>query len=161
GELLEVTGRGYNLEGKFLHRQQAISPQKHKVLNRLLEIAVCCNNASMEPKESAKGFWKKRKSEWKVDGDPTEIALLVAGAKGGVTTQQLHQQWERVKEYPFDSNRKRMSVIVQNRNGKRMLMMKGAPEVVIPRCSKRMDQDRLHLLSARDRNELLRVNDQL
>ncbi len=161
GGLIEVTGSGHQVEGKFLKQRQAISPQKNQGLSKLLEISVLCNNASMEQQATSQGLLKKKKREWKVDGDPTEVALLVAGAKGGLTPDRLHQEWKRIKEFPFDSTRKRMSVILQHHSGKRIVMMKGAPEVVIPRCSQVLKQDQPCPLSESKRREILQVNDQL
>ena len=161
GQLLEVTGRGDELKGKFVHQHQTISPQRSSGLRKLLEIAVLCNNASMEQAQTAKGFLKRKTNVWKMDGDPTEVALLVAGAKGGFTKTQLQQRWKRMKEYPFDSERKRMSVVVQEENGKRYLMVKGAPEVILPRCTYITKQGRLARMTAAERQELLQVNAQL
>lgn len=160
GHLLEVTGSGYECNGKFIQQQQMISPQNHTGLNRLLEIAVLCNNASMEPRKEVKGLRKRKIAEWKMDGDPTEVALLVAGAKGGLIQSQLNKKWKRLKEYPFDSERKRMSVIVES-NGKRYLMAKGAPEVILPRCSYVIKQGQVVRLKEADRQDLLQVNHQL
>ncbi len=74
------------------------------------------------------------KSIWQITGDPTEGALVVLGAKAGVTPVSLQSLYHRVNEFPFDSERKRMSVVVEHQGG-RLLCTKGAPDVLIQHCS--------------------------
>lgn len=160
-QLLKVTGSGHELRGKFVSRQQTISPENNHELKRLLEIAVLCNNASMERTQATRGLRKRKAQLLKMDGDPTEVALLIAGAKGGITKHQMQQRWKRIKEFPFDSERKRMSVVVQAENGKRYIMVKGAPEVILPRCTLISRQGRLARLSTLEREKVLQVNEEL
>jgi Ca2+-transporting ATPase len=72
-----------------------------------------------------------------VQGDPTEGALLVAARKGGLDDRTLAARWRRVAELPFSSERKLMSTVHEDaeRDSQRMLFTKGAPEVLLPRCS--------------------------
>ena len=67
-------------------------------------------------------------------GDPTEGALLVVSAKAGKTLNAL-QGWTRIKEFPFDSERKMMSVVVNQHKGNQMIAVKGAPDVLLSRCT--------------------------
>jgi P-type Ca2+ transporter type 2C len=84
-----------------------------------------CNNARLR---SDGGFM----------GDPTEVALLDAAARAGLDLDA----WERVEELPFSSERKRMSVVVR-RHDAAMVLAKGAPEVLLPRCSRLLRDGRI------------------
>ena len=69
------------------------------------------------------------------EGDPTETALVEAAAREGVDQRQLESRHPRAGEAPFDSERKRMSVLYPGPGGGWVLYVKGAPDVVLPRCS--------------------------
>ncbi len=121
GKTWSVSGTGYDVNGKFFAGEREIKPSDHKTLQQLLTFGVLCNNASL-----------KRKDETiVVDGDPTEGALLVAGIKAGLTNEFLAKQFEIVDEFPFDSSRKMMSVIVKDRAGNQFVVTKGAPDVLL------------------------------
>ncbi len=70
---IEVTGSGYIPEGEFIRDGAAIQPSKDAHLSELLKIGMMCNNSFIE-----------RDGGWRIIGDPTEGALLVAGKKGGM-----------------------------------------------------------------------------
>ncbi|MCM3110207.1 calcium-translocating P-type ATPase, SERCA-type [Lederbergia lenta] len=90
-------------------------------MKQLLTFGVLCNNSNI----------KVREEEVVVDGDPTEAALLMAAYQAGIQQNILRQQFLIEKEYPFDSSRKMMSVIVKDNHGKRFVVTKGAPDVLI------------------------------
>ncbi|GIP32943.1 calcium-translocating P-type ATPase, SERCA-type [Paenibacillus sp. J2TS4] len=136
GRLLEVSGEGYEPKGDISHEGKKLDPGREPMLQRFLKIAAYCNNAKlteMRPQE-AKG--KKAKEEaaptWSISGDPTEGALIVLSAKAGILPQA--EEAARVREFPFDSERKRMSVII-NDSGSRCVYAKGAPDMLIDQCS--------------------------
>ena len=131
-----VRGDGNRLrtEGWVSAGKREVSPRRSEALRRLLEIGVLCNNAALVREEGG-GMLRRKKAGWRIDGDPTEGALLVVGAKGGIHREEIERQWKRVKEYPFDSERKRMSVLVEGPGGERMLLSKGAPDVLLERCT--------------------------
>jgi Ca2+-transporting ATPase len=93
----------------------------------LLRAAALCNDAS-------------RDSEGKWQGDPTEIALTQAALQAGLDKTDLGQQFERVQELPFDSQRKRMSTLHRIADGF-IAYTKGAPETVIPLCDTQWRED--------------------
>ena len=66
-----------------------------------------------------------------IDGDPTEGALLIAALKAGLPRKSILEQFTIEKEYPFDSTRKMMSVIVKDPSGKKYVITKGAPDVLV------------------------------
>ncbi|GEN36450.1 MULTISPECIES: cation-translocating P-type ATPase [Aneurinibacillus] len=134
--IVEVSGTGYEPEGEFFDGNKTVRAQAHGTLYKLLQFGVLCNNAHLEQQRGEKkGLFKKLEEQWVVNGDPTEGALLVAGGKAGITRAKLEETWTRVKEFPFDSTRKMMSVIVSDRYGKRMLVAKGAPDMLLARCT--------------------------
>ncbi|MFM8414535.1 MAG: cation-translocating P-type ATPase [Planctomycetota bacterium] len=123
-----VTGAGYAPQGEFHWAGSAASEPARVAdepdLERLLEIAARCNNAEVRPGADGAG--------WQVVGDPTEGALVVAALKGGVSRDEPAEPV--VFEIPFDSDRKRMSVVVRLADGRRVLETKGATEAVLPCC---------------------------
>jgi P-type Ca2+ transporter type 2C len=127
-----VTGAGYAPQGEFWRGsaaggQPAAGPTRvadEPDLERLLEVAARCNNAEVRPGGDG--------AAWQVVGDPTEGALVVAALKGGISRNEPAEPV--VFEIPFDSDRKRMSVVVKLADGRRMLETKGATEAVLPCC---------------------------
>ncbi|QNK54636.1 calcium-translocating P-type ATPase, SERCA-type [Paenibacillus sp. PAMC21692] len=136
---LEVSGEGYDPTGAIYENGKAIDPKHDLHLKRLLQVGALCNNAQVERVEEPSG--KRRRgaaaepvSEWRLKGDPTEGALAVLAAKLGSSAKSLETLYQRVKEFPFDSERKRMSVIVSHQGG-RLICTKGAPDVLMEHCS--------------------------
>ncbi len=124
-----VTGVGYEPRGEFRSAdadQGAVEPTAASPVDRrkLLQIAARCSTATVRPSADGGG--------WQVIGDPTEGALVVAAMKDGLSTTDPAEAV--VFEIPFDSTRKRMSVVIRGAGGRRMLATKGAPEAVLQRC---------------------------
>jgi Ca2+-transporting ATPase len=137
GEVLEVTGDGYNPTGQILHGRTPVDIRQNQPLRRLLQIGVLCNNASLHeevPEQKKKQGKAEAAPVYSIKGDPTEGALVVLGAKAGVTRQSLEGMYERKSEAPFDSERKRMSVVLRHQGGS-LLFAKGAPDVILEKCS--------------------------
>lgn len=136
---IDVTGNGYNPEGQLLEKNRVVG-KDNKIVNKLMEIGVLCNTTKLMKKNiEIKGLFRKSKDDWAIDGDPTEGALLVVGAKTGYWREQLLQEYQIIKEFPFDSSRKMMSVVVKGNSGV-FTYTKGAPDVVLERCSKILDR---------------------
>lgn len=119
-----VEGTGYVPEGGFLLEKGEFDYRKDKELLRLNQIGVLCNDANLE----------RKGKDWVIDGDPTEGALVVLAAKGGLEQDQLRKKFTRVGEVAFDMIRKRMSTL-HSLDGKYLVAVKGAPESVLPVCS--------------------------
>lgn len=118
GAVFDLTSEGYNLEGPW---GQAPSP-----LSWLLTVGAICNGATLQ----------QENNKLKIIGDPTDGALLMAAAKGGLTKSRLLERFEIVKEYPFESRTKMMSVVARDLwTGAVYAFVKGAPEVILSRCS--------------------------
>lgn len=121
-----VTGIGYSLEGKiYLQNPSPLSEENHpEKISEFLKVTLLCNDASME----------KRENRWIPNGDPTEIALVVVGIKGGLQENELRKQWPRLDVIPFESERRIMATLHLAPTNKKMIFLKGAPEEVIKIC---------------------------
>lgn len=121
GQLYTVEGLGYDIKGGvFLISQE----NKEKNFEQFMESVVLCNDSSL----------KEVEGQIKTFGNPTEIALTVLGAKTGYKKDDLLEKVRVVRTLPFSSSRKMMSVIIENDRGY-FLYTKGAPDVLIERCS--------------------------
>jgi len=146
---LKVTGVGYEPQGEFLFEDEKLDPTKEKELYTLLKAATLCNDAKLE----------KEEGKWIVKGDPTEGALVVAAAKAGLWKEEIEKEEPRINEIPFSSERKRMSTIHDLSRGDKIVYMKGAPEIVLERCTKIYTNGKTHKLTDEKRKQLLSVNE--
>lgn len=146
-QFVHVTGDGYDTEGDFFLGSKPLG-RAHPNLESLLLYGLLCNNAQLMVK----------KGRYFVDGDPTEGALLVGARKMGLD-YATHDKYRVLKEIPFDSDRKRMSVIVEDENKMQYMITKGAPEVLLPRCSYTLDKNGRHLLSQQTQNNMEQAAD--
>ncbi len=124
---VEVSGSGYIPEGQFTVRGNTLSPDSplHAVVLRTLKAAALVNDATLS----------NGRGRWKVQGDPTEGALIVAARKLGLTDADL-SRYRRIGEIPFTSERKRHTTIHLDPDDSRALLVfvKGAPEILLPKC---------------------------
>lgn len=121
GKTWTVTGTGYDPKGEFLYNDHVIEPENEPSLQQLLLFGLLCNHARLIVDNN----------EFKIDGDPTEGALLVSAMKLGLNRDAVLQEYKIVKEFPFDSSRKMMSVLIENKRGQQFVITKGAPDVLI------------------------------
>ncbi len=147
GRSVEVTGSGYSSHGDFYINGKKIRKwNDYGAIRTALWLGVLNNDAQIEPVEGSKHMYR-------VVGDPTEAALLVAAAKAGeskLPAGHEHKAYPRLDEIPFDSVRKRMVTfhLVENpqaddfshyyddtMRGRNLIAVKGAPEVVLPLCA--------------------------
>ena len=131
---VQVTGTGYQIKGDFLAGGKKIKPGPQ--LNLLLQAAACCNDSRVQ--------------SGRIIGDPTEASLVVAAAKAGFNKYNLDAQFERVGEVPFDSTRKRMSTVHKVPGGY-YVFSKGAPDILLEKCSKIMKGGKVVRLSEKER----------
>lgn len=101
---------------------------KKKEIEFLLELGTMCNDSHI-------GNEKLDNGELKIDGDPTETAIVSAALKLNVNKNELYKNMPRVNELPFDSERKLMTT-VHSVNGKYRVITKGAPDILLGRCNK-------------------------
>ncbi len=133
----DVTGTGYRITGGILSDGSCINPKSNAVLTEALNCFVICNNATIStnaPINLRKRGSIESSGEWAISGDPTEIALLVAAAKGGIVASSLWSDYTKETEIPFDSSTKCMTVIVSGKTGERTAYTKGASDIILPRC---------------------------
>ena len=137
------TGTGYRISGCVTRGEDGahVSPKSEKALSQALKCAVLCCDAAISAGEKVSTRNRgsiSGKGEWNITGDPTEAALLIAAAKAGITADSLAHQCRRLAEFPFDSETRFMAVHTTDRNG-RVMWLKGAEEVILPRCTMYMD----------------------
>jgi Ca2+-transporting ATPase len=120
-----VTGTGYDPDGDILDvGGKTVDATLSEGLSSLLATISLANTASLELKDGS----------WRVVGDPTEGALLTLAAKGGLPKESIAPSHQVVRELPFDSDRKRMTVIALDELGREIAHTKGSADVLLPRC---------------------------
>ncbi|MBU7592059.1 calcium-translocating P-type ATPase, SERCA-type [Metabacillus halosaccharovorans] len=119
-QVWNITGTGYHPHGEFLRDGDPVDATKTKTLQQILTFGSLCNTATL----------KENDGQYQLDGDPTEGALLVAAMKAGLRKETLLKNFEVIEEFPFDSSRKMMSVIVRDKSGNQFVVTKGAPDVL-------------------------------
>ena len=147
--IFKVSGIGYEPEGEFLLEDQKIEPEEG--LRTLLMAAALCSDAKLE-KDTAS-------ERWVVKGDPTEGALIVAAAKAGLWKEELEAQQPRIGELPFSSETKRMTTMHIVSGKKKMAYMKGAPEIVLDKCTKILTNGKAAGLTDSERANILNMNE--
>ena len=122
-------------------------------LERALSVADRANNAAIQ----------ERNGRWTVQGDPTEGALLVAARKAGLNPAALDERLPRVGEVPFSSERKLMSTLHRDteQRDRGIVFTKGAPDVLLGRCSRELVGDERRPLTEERRKEILDTNEAL
>jgi Ca2+-transporting ATPase len=161
-ELIEVTGGGYEPKGEFIHNGKLLSFTQKPYVKQMLEYGVLCNNAFLsEEVEEEGGFFKRKQTYWDVTGDPTEGSIVVLGAKAGIWKEQVDQLYQRLEEFPFDSTRKMMSVLVQSQYGEKKIIAKGAPDVLLEQCTHFLWKGKVTLLTEDTKQKILQANDEL
>ncbi len=128
GQTCEVTGAGYEPEGVFTLEGSAVEPQGS--LAELLRGGVLCSDARLVRDDEADG-------RWRIKGDPTEGALVVAAAKAGLDKATLDREFPRAGEIPFSSETKRMTTLHETPEGL-VAYSKGAPEFILDSCERQV-----------------------
>jgi P-type Ca2+ transporter type 2C len=140
----EVTGTGYRPEGEFRLEGTAVPPPV--ALTELLTAAALVNDAELL-RDEAEG-------DWRVKGDPTEGALIVAAAKAGVGVGNLAARFPRIDEIPFTSETKRMTTL--HADGRdTVAFTKGAPELILASCDLVRTEEGEVALHAAAREEII------
>ena len=148
GQTFEITGEGYGPEGEVRVAGKAADERQTKLLRELANILLGCNNAHLALENG----------QWKVIGDPTEGAMLAAGHKAGITEEQIEHEMPKRHEIPFDSDRKRQSVIRLMPEGRHRAFINGAPDLLLQRCTQIVATDCVRPLTDADRAEIAAQN---
>jgi Ca2+-transporting ATPase len=151
---VEVGGSGYIPEGDFTVAGKKLadtSPQRGSVM-RTLRAASLANDAALVNSDG----------RWKVQGDPTEGALIVAARKLGLAESEL-ARFPRIAEIPFTSERKRHTTVHVDRQnpGELRVFVKGAPEILLAKCGRLWEDGKVVPLGADRRADISRRNDAL
>ncbi|AFY41013.1 cation-translocating P-type ATPase [Nostoc sp. PCC 7107] len=167
-----VTGEGYAPVGDFQLDSQKIPVEDYPEIPALLVACAVCNDSVLQ----------KEQGEWAILGDPTEGALITLAGKAGIEKDQWNSKLPRVSEFPFTSERKRMSVITQVEevatgepsltgvdpaisgfiNSEPYLMFtKGSPELILARCTEIRLGTNSAPLTEEQRSNILAANDQM
>lgn len=162
GKGWEISGTGYEPRGEFYGQGKKISLETEKTLQQLLTFGALCNNARVIKNEVKEGLLGKTRLEYTIDGDPTEGALVVSAEKAGITRELLLSEYRIIEEYPFDSARKMMSVVVERKkDGKRFVVTKGAPDVLLKRSEQILWEERKQPLTPQREAAVVGAIDQL
>lgn len=153
-----VAGQGYIPTGEFYLGDQQVAVEQYPDLQTLMLGCVLCNDAMLQ----------HEKDQWTILGDPTEGALIVLAGKGGVDKEPVLRQMPRVREFPFSSERKRMSVICRagdkgqaNSQSPYLMFTKGSPELILERCTHIQLGDKKEPLRDEQRTQILEQNNQM
>jgi Ca2+-transporting ATPase len=148
GKRLRITGEGYQPHGEFAVGGTPLDPRSDADAAMLLQGAMLCNDARLE----------EETDNWRMVGDPTEGALVVAATKAGLRRAELEQAMPRVQEIPFDSDRKRMTTIHRRSGSEFIAFVKGAPDVLLDHCTHVQRAGQAVALSDDIRKEVLENN---
>jgi Ca2+-transporting ATPase len=144
GELLEVSGAGYEPEGEYL-RDGAVAGPSSAALETLRAAVLASDAQLVQPDGDG---------SWQVRGEPTEAALVVAAAKAGLHRTDLEARFPRLGEIPFTSESKRMTTL-HRVDGRAVAYAKGAPEVIIAACRRTLTESDEKPIDAAAREALL------
>ncbi|MEM4245719.1 MAG: cation-translocating P-type ATPase [Candidatus Bathyarchaeia archaeon] len=147
GKTFQVSGVGYDPEGAILSQGE---PDDDPRLSLLSDIGALCNDARIE----------RENGSWRIIGDPTEGALTVLAAKAGRPQEDLKKKYRRIGEIPFSSERKMMTTVHKTPEGA-VAYVKGAPEIVLERCTAVQMEDGASPLTEAWRRSILSANEEM
>lgn len=120
----EVTGSGYEPSGEILATWLTMKPSQKERVHQVLRIGLLCNESKIVEENGT----------YRVQGDPTEGALIVAAMKGGLDPEQEALRYPQQAMIPFESDRGFMATLHEH-DGKKLIFVKGAPERVLTMCT--------------------------
>ncbi len=132
GETFKVTGSGYDPAGDILLDEEPVAASDHPALIETLRAGVLCNDSRIFEEED----------QWKIQGDPTEGALLASGSKGGLWVEDVEHEHPRVDTIPFESELQYMATLHEDgREGGKLVFAKGSLERILERCDSLLDKE--------------------
>jgi len=120
----EVTGSGYEPKGEILHDWESCDEVTLEKPCGVLQIGMLCNESNIV----------EENGQFRVDGDPTEGALIVSAMKAGLVPEEEKKRYPQVSILPFESDRGFMATL-HDSNSKKFIFVKGAPEKIVEMCS--------------------------
>ncbi|MHB9110440.1 MAG: cation-translocating P-type ATPase [Armatimonadota bacterium] len=155
GVMYEVTGEGFVPEGEIRENGQPVPADRlrqNAALRALLVAGCVANDARLEYEQE----------RWRIHGDPTEAALLVAARKAGIEPEVEREELSRLDEVPFSSRAKYMATLNRaGEDGEPTLFVKGAPEQILAFSSRILRDGREMPLTEEERQRLLEINTEL
>ncbi|MHB1082825.1 MAG: cation-translocating P-type ATPase [Prosthecobacter sp.] len=151
GQSFEITGEGYGPDGKVLMDGKAPEAAHAASLLELGNVLVGGNNSHLQ----------QVAGQWKVIGDPTEGALLSAGGKAGGDKERADKEQPRHHEIPFDSDRKRHTVVRLMPDKLLRAFVNGAPDKLLALCTHVLGSDGVRPITDADRNAISAENSTL
>lgn len=168
---IAVSGEGYEPKGDFSIGGQKVDPKNIQNLELLLKIASLCNDAALV----------NEKDNYKIVGDPTEGALVVAARKYDPDEKFFEQDEIKVTENPFESERMRMSVVYRQKRPARNASLasaslrsdagggeenifsyvKGSPDVLLGLSPKKLTEEGIVPFSDAEKNKIKKIYDQM
>ncbi len=124
------SGSGYDTEGQVERDDKSVELDDEPALRAALMGGILANEAPAVPSPEEKN-----------EGDPTELALLVAAEKAGISVDQIRRKYKEVDSIPFESERQFMASLRRDDQGQCRLYLKGSPEAIIERCDHQMGPD--------------------
>lgn len=125
----EVTGVGYAPHGGFTLDGREAAVDAHPVLRDTARVALLCNDATLEPEGET----------WRLNGDPTEGALVTLALKAGLDPKYEAEAWPRTDVIPFESEHRFMATLHHDHTGRGWIALKGAPERVLALCTRQRE----------------------
>ncbi len=141
GKEIDVTG-GYSEEGGFEHEGEEVDPEE---LKKILEAGALCNDSEI--------------TDGDIIGDPTEAALIQSALKAGFKKEELESKFRRIDEIPFSSERKMMTTIHDGPGDNDKAFVKGAPEVILEKCTSYYENGEIKELTEEKKEEFLDRNE--
>jgi Ca2+-transporting ATPase len=150
GLAFEVSGDGYQPDGDVRQEGGEAVGERPPALEWLLRIGVLSNNAEL----------KQEKGQWRVEGNPSEGALLAVAVKAGMDIGALRNENGRLAEIPFSSDTKYNATLHTDPSGdKRIACVKGAPERILEFCSHVLKDGKSEEMNDELRRELVGLSD--
>jgi Ca2+-transporting ATPase len=133
GRMYRVSGIGYAPNGRFSHEGAGFEAAQHPVLRECLNAGVLCNDSGLHQVDG----------QWRMEGDPTEVALTTAAHKAGIDPEALRAQWRRLDALAFESQHRYMATLHAS-DGERRVYIKGSVEAILARCADALADDGGH-----------------
>lgn len=164
GREYAFSGSGYKIAGEIKDPDGArVNPAAAPALREAFICGTICTGSAITAEKKTESRDRGRLTaggEWQVTGDPTELAILIAAAKCGITAEKLSSSHRKVDEIPFDSETRCMTVICAS-GGVRTAYSKGAIDVILSRCAFVMTDEGVVPLTLRKRQEIISEHDKL
>lgn len=148
--LIEISGEGYGKKGTLT----GITITNKKTIESLFIASNICSDTVLHTDQ-------KDSNKWRMIGNPTEAAILIASQKYGITPEDANEQFKRTKVIPFSSNTKTMSVLAINNENTTFQFTKGDPGKVIDHCSSIFKNGHSTTMTPEEKKQILAVNDEL